>query len=74
VTVRQKFSGHALRARRRHLGLSRDVLAFTVGRTVGSIANYERGLTTPSAETLAALADFLQCAVQDFFVQEHADV
>lgn len=52
---------------RRRVGVSRDVLAFAVGRTTGSIANYEQGKTVPSAEIVAEIAAFLDCKVGDFF-------
>lgn len=70
MSVQQTFSGRALRARRKQAGLSRDILAFGVGRTVGSIANYERGLTTPSAEIVARLAHIIRCEPGDLFVRE----
>jgi transcriptional regulator with XRE-family HTH domain len=53
MPVHRTFSGDALRARRKQLNLSRTLVGFAVGRTVDSIANYERGLTTPSADVVA---------------------
>jgi transcriptional regulator with XRE-family HTH domain len=70
VSVQRTFSGQKLRDLRKRAHLSRDVLAFVVGRTVGSIANYERGITTPSADVLAELAEYLDCAPDDFFESE----
>jgi transcriptional regulator with XRE-family HTH domain len=71
--VRRRFSGCKLRELRKGAKLNRDTLAFAVGRTVGSIGNYERGLTSPSAEVLAALAEHLDCAPEDFFESEEVD-
>jgi transcriptional regulator with XRE-family HTH domain len=74
MSVRRKFSGERLRERRKQAKLNRDVLAFAVGRTVGSIANYERGITTPSAEVLALFAEYLDCTPDDFFIEEESQV
>ena len=73
MAVRQAFSGTTLRARRTELGLSRDFVAWAVGRTVGSIANYETGATTPSADIVAALADVLEITPADLFDQASVD-
>jgi transcriptional regulator with XRE-family HTH domain len=67
MAVQRTFSGESLRARRKHYNLSRTVLAFAVGLTVDSIGNYERGFTTPSAEVLARLCEYLECSPNDLF-------
>jgi transcriptional regulator with XRE-family HTH domain len=68
VVVRQEFSGRALRARRRELGLSRDFIAFSIGVVTDTVGNWERGFCTPrGTETLTKLADALECDVQDLF-------
>jgi transcriptional regulator with XRE-family HTH domain len=67
MAVRQTFSGRALRARRKQLKLSRDALGWAVGRTYSSITNYERGVTTPSGEVIARLAETLECSPNDLF-------
>ena len=67
------FSGQKLRDRRKAQGVSRDTLAFCVGRTVGTIANYERGLTSPPADVLAELARFLECPVEELFEEASDD-
>jgi transcriptional regulator with XRE-family HTH domain len=72
VNARQAFSAHALRARRKQLGLSREIVAFSVGRTYATITNYETGVTTPPAEIVAQLAEVLECSPNDFF-QETVD-
>jgi transcriptional regulator with XRE-family HTH domain len=74
MSARRSFSGSRLRDLRRDAHTSRTVLAFAVGRTVDSISNYERGLTTPSADVLARLADFLGCSPDEFFELEAIDV
>ena len=68
----QRFSATALRTLRRSAGVSRDSLAFAVGLTTGSIANYEQGRTSPSAEIVARIAAFLDCEIADLF--EESDV
>jgi len=70
VSVRTHFSATALRTLRKRTGVNRDVLAFAVGITTGSIANYEQGRTVPSAEVLARIADYLDCGVADLFEGE----
>ncbi len=72
MSVQRIFSGERLRERRKQLKLSRDVLAFAVGRTVDSIGNYERGFTTPSAEVLVRLAEHLECDLDDLFEDDRA--
>lgn len=71
--VRRSFSGHKLRDLRKHAGISRTVLAFVVGRTADSIGNCERGMTTPSGEVIAALAEHLDWSPDDFFECESVD-
>ena len=61
------FSGKKLRDRRKVRRVSRDTLAFCVGRTVGTIANYERGFTFPPADVVAEMASYLECRVEDLF-------
>jgi transcriptional regulator with XRE-family HTH domain len=63
----QRFSAKALRSLRRSAGVSRDSLAFAISRTTGSIANYEQGRTAPSAETVARIAEVLDCEIGDLF-------
>jgi transcriptional regulator with XRE-family HTH domain len=67
VNSRQTFSARALRARRKQLGLSRELVALTIGRTYATIANYESGFTTPPAAIVAQLADLLECSPADLF-------
>lgn len=70
MSVPRQFSATALRTLRKRADISRDVLAFAVGRTYGSIANYEQGKTVPSAEILAQLAEYLDCEIGDFFEED----
>lgn len=62
-----KFSGNHLRAKRKAARISRDTLAFCVGRTTQTIGNYERGFTRPSADVLIEIARYLECPVEDLF-------
>lgn len=73
MSVRTQFSANSLRTLRKAAGVNRDILAFAVGLTTGSIANYEQGRTVPSAEVLGQLADVLECAVSDFFEERASD-
>ena len=59
--------GYCFTRLRRRAGVSRDSLAFAVGLTTGSIANYEQGRTSPSAEVVARIAAFLDCEIADLF-------
>jgi transcriptional regulator with XRE-family HTH domain len=70
VAARTRFSPTALRTLRKQARVSRDVLAFAIGRTTGSIANYEQGKTAPSAEIVAEIADYLDCELSDLFEEE----
>jgi len=67
VNARRTFSPDALRARRKALNFSREATAFAIGRTVITIANWECGRTTPSADDLANLARFLCCELDDLY-------
>lgn len=53
----------ALRARRRAVGLTQEQLGNAIGRDQAAISDYERGKNAPSMETLARLADALDCDV-----------
>lgn len=63
----RQFSSHRLRERRQAAGLQREELALLVHRTAGAVYALERGHSLPSVGVLAALADALQCPVDDLF-------
>ncbi|MDR4473893.1 MAG: helix-turn-helix domain-containing protein [Hyphomonas sp.] len=53
----------AIRAARRSRGLTQEVLADRIGRSVASVSNLERAQATPTLETLLAIADVLDVPV-----------
>jgi len=65
--IQRTWSGERLRALRRQRGLSREVLAFAIGRSYASLTNYERGVNVPPATVVAALAAHLDCTTDDLF-------
>lgn len=74
MAVRQEFSGTRLRTRRKDLGLNRTTLAFALGVCTDTIGNWERGFCAPNkTATLVALAEVLECDVQDLFERELVD-
>lgn len=70
MSARKVFSPSALRSRRKHLHLSREAVAGAVLRSYATLTNYERGITTPTAEVIAALAEVLECDPGDLFEAE----
>lgn len=62
--------GNKIKEIREMRGLSQALLAGKMGKTVGTISNIERGITTPSLLTLNELADVLDVEIQDFFSYE----
>lgn len=60
----RKFSPKRLRAARIAAGLRPEQLALTIGRSVYSIHEYERGRVQPPVDIAAALADALGCGVE----------
>lgn len=63
----QKFSPARLIAARRALGLNRDQVAFSIGRTAQMYAFYEKGKHAPPANLLPKIADRLGVTVADLF-------
>lgn len=63
------YSPTQLRERRRAAGLSQEQLAVAIGRSYSSVRFYERGVTTPPADVLTALAVAIGCAPTDFFTE-----
>ena len=64
--------GPALRARRKELGLSMQMVARKAGLSVGFISQIERGLSSPSLSSLVNLAHVLQRPVGAFLKQPEA--
>jgi transcriptional regulator with XRE-family HTH domain len=61
------FDGTRLRAAREAAGISRERLAYDVGRTHQCIVGYENGRLTPTIAALILLADTLGVEPGDFF-------
>ena len=59
--------GTKVRAARGRTGLTQDELGSRVGKTPESISNIERGVQTPTLDTLAALARELGVPITEFF-------
>lgn len=66
VDVKHRF-GHAIRTRRRELGLSQEELAERAGLHRTYIADIERGERNVSLENIAKLALALQLRVSELF-------
>jgi transcriptional regulator with XRE-family HTH domain len=65
--------GGAIRARRRHLGMSQTDLAEALGLTFQQVQKYERGINRVSASMLARAAKALSCRPGDLFPDDDAD-
>ena len=59
--------GLRIRAARQRSGFTQEELASRVARTPESISNIERGLQSPSIETVAELARVLGMPIAEFF-------
>lgn len=66
----RRFSGRLLQQQRKGAGLKPEQLALRVNRSVFAVHQWERGTASPRASVLAALADTLNCSVEDFFAQD----
>jgi transcriptional regulator with XRE-family HTH domain len=62
--------GKRLRKFRRAKDLTQEKLAEQVGVSVDFISLIERGLSSPSFDTIQKLADVLEVKYQDFFVED----
>jgi transcriptional regulator with XRE-family HTH domain len=63
----KRYSPSQLRAHREPTGLSRDDVAQHLGKTAGTIRNYEQGRIVPPVHVLAQLADLYGVSVDDLF-------
>jgi DNA-binding XRE family transcriptional regulator len=70
AAVARTFSGARLRQKRTAAGIKPERLALTIDRSVYSVHEYERGRANPSADVLGALADALNCPVDDFYAAD----
>jgi transcriptional regulator with XRE-family HTH domain len=70
----QVFRGSLLAARRRAAGYSRERLGVAAGRSLGSIAEYEKGRLSPPGDVLGVMASALGCTVDDFFEVDEIEV
>ena len=53
------------RACRKRAGISIEKAAVACGCTAGTLYGYERGATSPTAETLKAMSDAYGCRIAD---------
>ena len=65
--------GNLLRARRKELGLTMQVVADAAGLSAGFISQIERGLTAPSLASLAGISEILKTPMSTFLSQPDAD-
>jgi len=61
--------GQRIRARRRELGLSLRELAGRVGLTASFLSQIERGLASPSIESLRKISDALEVPIFHFLIE-----
>jgi len=69
----QRFAHDNLKERRTELGLSQTHVAFAIGRSFETYRLYEQGKYAPNAKVLPALANALDCRVEDFFTEVETD-
>jgi transcriptional regulator with XRE-family HTH domain len=63
------FSPEELRRRRGAAGMSREELAFRVGRSFQSIGFYESGAVQPPVRILVRIAEVLGCEPGELFAE-----
>jgi len=56
-----------LKLLRKRRGLTQELLAERIGRSVDAVSNLERGMSLPNFETLDRLASELGVPIRDFF-------
>jgi DNA-binding XRE family transcriptional regulator len=61
-----RFSPAKLRALREQAGLSRNALAFAIGRAPDSVRDCEYGRYVPNGDSMFALTQVLSCTLNDF--------
>lgn len=66
----RRFSPLRLIEERERVGKSRQDLADATRRSWWSVYGWERGSAAPPANTLARIADALECRIDDLFVEE----
>lgn len=65
--------GIRIRTIRKNRGMTQEQLAELIDRSTDGISNIERGLSSPSVETLERLATKLDIPIRDFFGFDMAD-
>ena len=70
MTTKIYTSLPGIRTRRRSLGLQAAPLAETLGVTRSAWSQWEAGATMPSAAYLPALAELLQCSIEELYKDE----
>jgi DNA-binding XRE family transcriptional regulator len=67
--VHKEQLGNALRKARENRNLTQEQLAERINKSSKTIANYESGKFVPKIEVLAALANSLECHLDDFVTE-----
>ena len=67
MTTKIYTSLPGIRTRRRSLGLQAAPLAETLGVTRSAWSQWEAGATMPSSAYLPALAELLQCTIEELY-------
>ncbi len=62
ITIGKRI-GKQIAAARKAMGFTQGQLADQIGYCRNSVTNWERGVTTPTATELVALAELLDCSV-----------
>lgn len=70
MTTKIYTSLPGIRTRRRSLGLQAAPLAAALGVSRSAWSQWESGETMPSAGCLPALAEMLQCSIEDLYREE----
>jgi transcriptional regulator with XRE-family HTH domain len=61
------FSPERLKAEREAAGYTRAQVAVAICRSWGAVYQFERGMLTPGAEAVVAMADLFDCAIDAFY-------
>ena len=65
ITGQRRERRHQLRERRRHLGHTQESLAYALGVSVSSVAQWERGVSTPTPRHRRHLAELLEVSLPE---------
>lgn len=66
MNVDYKLIGGRIKAERKKLGITQEVLAEKLDVSIGYVSQIERGITKISLDLLAAVSTILKCNISDF--------